>query len=117
VIETTAVQVGRAGDVDLMHALGEGEGYTSVAQRRGGRRDRVRAAPDRQALTVGRRRPGRLHCSSLVYAAYAAEGIRIARTTFGWRQDGTQVPLSQIQPGDLLFSADSDGTPPIPVTS
>jgi cell wall-associated NlpC family hydrolase len=53
-------------------------------------------------------------CSGLVYAAYAAAGIRIARTTFGWRQDGPPVPLSQIQPGDLLFSAGSDGTPANP---
>jgi uncharacterized protein YhfF len=31
VIETTEVRVLPAGDVDLAHALGEGEGYTSVA--------------------------------------------------------------------------------------
>jgi cell wall-associated NlpC family hydrolase len=54
--------------------------------------------------------PGAYDCSGLVYAAYAAAGIRIARTTFGWRQDGPAVPLTQIQPGDLLFSAGSDGT-------
>lgn len=30
VIETTAVRVIRLGDVDLAHALGEGEGFTSV---------------------------------------------------------------------------------------
>jgi cell wall-associated NlpC family hydrolase len=54
--------------------------------------------------------PDGYDCSGLVYAAYAAAGIRIARTTFGWRQDGPQVPLSRIQPGDLLFSAGSDGT-------
>ena len=58
--------------------------------------------------------PDAYDCSGLVYAAYAAAGIRIARTTFGWRQDGPQVPLSQIQPGDLLFSAGSDGTPADP---
>ena len=54
--------------------------------------------------------PDAYDCSGLVYAAYAAAGIPIARTTFGWRQDGPQVPLAQIQPGDLLFSAGSDGT-------
>ena len=54
--------------------------------------------------------PGSYDCSGLVYAAYAAAGIHIARTTFEWQQDGPQVPLSQIQPGDLLFSAGSDGT-------
>lgn len=30
--ETTEVRVVRAGDVDLQHAIDEGEGYTSVAQ-------------------------------------------------------------------------------------
>ena len=58
--------------------------------------------------------PDAYDCSGLVYAAYAAAGVRIARTTYEWRQDGPQVPLSQIQPGDLLFSAGSDGTPANP---
>jgi cell wall-associated NlpC family hydrolase len=58
--------------------------------------------------------PNAYDCSGLVFAAYATAGVRIARTTFGWRQDGPQVPLSQIQPGDLLFSAGSDGTPANP---
>jgi cell wall-associated NlpC family hydrolase len=55
--------------------------------------------------------PDAYDCSGLVYAAYAAAGIHIARTTYQWRQDGAQVPLTGIQPGDLLFSAGSDGTP------
>ncbi len=54
--------------------------------------------------------PNAYDCSGLVFAAYAAAGVRIARTTFGWRQDGPADPLSAIQPGDLLFSAGSDGT-------
>ncbi|MGH3217924.1 MAG: NlpC/P60 family protein [Streptosporangiaceae bacterium] len=58
--------------------------------------------------------PDAYDCSGLMYAAYAAAGIRIARTTYQWRQDGPQVPLSQIMPGDLLFSAGSDGTPANP---
>ena len=36
VIETTAVRVIRLAEVDLDHALGEGEGFTSVAQWRAG---------------------------------------------------------------------------------
>ena len=36
VIETTAVQVIRLGDIGLAHALGEGEGYRSVAEWRAG---------------------------------------------------------------------------------
>ncbi len=58
--------------------------------------------------------PSCFDCSGLVFAAYAAAGIRIARTTYQWRQDGPQIPLSQIQPGDLLFSAGSDGAPANP---
>ena len=54
--------------------------------------------------------PNAYDCSGLVYAAYAAAGIRIARTTFQWYLDGPQVPLDRIEPGDLLFSAGSDGT-------
>jgi cell wall-associated NlpC family hydrolase len=54
--------------------------------------------------------PDAYDCSGLVYTAYGAAGIHIARTTFQWRQDGPQIPLSQIQPGDLLFSAGSDGS-------
>jgi cell wall-associated NlpC family hydrolase len=58
--------------------------------------------------------PNAYDCSGLVFAAYAAAGIHLARTTFGWRQDGPTVPLASIQPGDLLFSAGSDGTPTNP---
>jgi len=58
--------------------------------------------------------PDAYDCSGLVYAAYAVAGIRLGRTTYQWRQDGPVVPLSQIQPGDLLFSAGSDGTPANP---
>ena len=58
--------------------------------------------------------PNCFDCSGLVFAAYAAAGIHIARTTYQWQQDGPQVPLSQIQPGDLLFSAGRDGTPSNP---
>jgi cell wall-associated NlpC family hydrolase len=54
--------------------------------------------------------PNAYDCSGLVFAAYAAAGVSIARTTFGWRQDGPTVPLTAIEPGDLLFSAGSDGT-------
>jgi peptidoglycan DL-endopeptidase CwlO len=54
--------------------------------------------------------PDAYDCSGLVYAAYAAAGIHIARTTYQWQQDGPVIPLSQIQPGDLLFSVGSDGT-------
>lgn len=57
VIETTAVRVIRLADVDLAHALGEGEGYTSVAEWRAGHERfwhsaEMRAALDDPAFTV-----------------------------------------------------------------
>ncbi len=58
--------------------------------------------------------PDSYDCSGLAYAAYASAGIHIARTTFLWHQDGPQVQLTSIQPGDLLFSTGSDGTPANP---
>jgi uncharacterized protein YhfF len=50
VIETTAVRVIRLGDVDLAHALGEGEGYTSVAEWRAGHERFWHSAEMRAAL-------------------------------------------------------------------
>jgi uncharacterized protein YhfF len=50
VIETTAVRVIRLGDVDLAHALGEGEGYDSVAQWRAGHEQFWHSAEMRAAL-------------------------------------------------------------------
>ena len=49
-IETTAVRVIRLGDVDLEHAVREGEGYTSVAEWRAGHERFWHSAEMRQAL-------------------------------------------------------------------
>ena len=74
-------------------------------------RSRSRSASSASPTSGAQTGPDAYDCSGLVYAAYAAAGIRIGRTTYQWRRDGPQVPLTQIQPGDLLFSAGSDGTP------
>jgi uncharacterized protein YhfF len=50
VIETTAVRVMRLGGVDLAHALGEGEGYASVAEWRAGHEHFWHSADVRDAL-------------------------------------------------------------------
>jgi uncharacterized protein YhfF len=50
VIETTAVRIMRLGDVDLDHALGEGEGYASVSEWRAGHERFWHSAEMRQAL-------------------------------------------------------------------
>ncbi len=50
VIETTAVRVMRLAEVDLAHALGEGEGYASVEQWRAGHERFWHSAEVRGAL-------------------------------------------------------------------
>jgi len=50
VIEITAVRVVRLGDVELAHALGEGEGYASVAEWRAGHERFWHSAEMREAL-------------------------------------------------------------------
>ena len=57
VIELTAVRVVRLADVDLAHAVGEGEGYASVAEWRAGHERfwhsaQMRAAMDDPGFTV-----------------------------------------------------------------
>jgi cell wall-associated NlpC family hydrolase len=59
--------------------------------------------------------PAGYDCSGLVMMAYRAAGISLPRTTFQQVNSGTPVySLSQLQPGDLLFSAGSDGSPTNP---
>lgn len=64
--------------------------------------------------------PDAWDCSALVQAAYAASGIALPRTTYEWKQagpvvwmtnDNDHLPISVLQPGDLLYSAGDDGTP------
>jgi cell wall-associated NlpC family hydrolase len=54
-------------------------------------------------------------CSGLVMMAYRAAGIDLPRTTYQQVYAGSAVySLSQLQPGDLLFTPGSDGTPQNP---
>ena len=55
--------------------------------------------------------PAGYDCSGLVMMAYLAGGISLPRTTFQQVAAGTPVYSdSQLKPGDLLFTAGSDGT-------
>ncbi|MEU9939073.1 C40 family peptidase [Streptomyces lavendulae] len=54
---------------------------------------------------------GRCDCSSLTQQAYRKAGITLTRTTYTQIAEGHAVPLSQLRPGDLLFSR---GTPAVP---
>jgi cell wall-associated NlpC family hydrolase len=54
--------------------------------------------------------PDAFDCSGLVMMAYRAAGINIQRTSEAQWASEPQVPASQVQPGDLVFFAGSDGT-------
>jgi cell wall-associated NlpC family hydrolase len=46
---------------------------------------------------------GRFDCSAFVHWAFAEAGIEIGHTTDTLKYAGTQIPPSQMQPGDLVF--------------
>ncbi|MEU0218317.1 NlpC/P60 family protein [Streptomyces sp. NPDC006265] len=50
--------------------------------------------------------PGSYDCSGLTQAAWKAAGVTLPRTTYDQVNVGTTVPLSQAQPGDLVFFYD-----------
>ena len=54
--------------------------------------------------------PDAFDCSGLVMMAYRSAGIDIARTSQDQWTTEVKVPASQVQPGDLVFFAGSDGT-------
>jgi len=58
--------------------------------------------------------PDAFDCSGLAMIAYRAAGIVIPRTSQAQWAFGTQIPASQVQPGDLVFFAGADGTPAAP---
>lgn len=50
--------------------------------------------------------PGSYDCSGLTQGAWKAAGVTIPRTTYDQVDAGTTVPVSQAQPGDLVFFYD-----------
>jgi cell wall-associated NlpC family hydrolase len=58
--------------------------------------------------------PDAFDCSGLIMMAYRTAGIDIARTSEDQWATEQRVPASQVQPGDLVFFAGSDGTPTDP---
>ncbi|MEU1848009.1 NlpC/P60 family protein [Streptomyces sp. NPDC019990] len=50
--------------------------------------------------------PDSYDCSGLTQAAWKAAGVTLPRTTYDQVNAGTTVPLSQAQPGDLVFFYD-----------
>jgi len=54
--------------------------------------------------------PDAFDCSGLVMMAYQAAGVGIARTSEQQWATETRIPASQVEPGDLVFFAGSDGT-------
>ncbi len=66
--------------------------------------------------TYGAEQPGvTFDCSGLTQAAYASAGITIPRTSQEQWAFGRQLSVvEELQPGDLVFSVGSDGTPSAP---
>jgi peptidoglycan DL-endopeptidase CwlO len=58
--------------------------------------------------------PDAFDCSGLVMMAYRAAGINIPRTSQDQWSWGPRISASQVEPGDLVFFAGSDGTPASP---
>jgi cell wall-associated NlpC family hydrolase len=54
--------------------------------------------------------PDAFDCSGLVMAAYRSAGVMIPRTSEIQWTWGPRITASQVQPGDLVFFAGSDGT-------
>jgi peptidoglycan DL-endopeptidase CwlO len=54
--------------------------------------------------------PDAFDCSGLVMMAYRTAGINLERTSQAQWATGVKVPAAQVQPGDLVFFAGSDGT-------
>ncbi|GAA2379231.1 C40 family peptidase [Streptomyces sp. XM4011] len=55
------------------------------------------------AYVMGATGPDAWDCSSLVQAAYASAGVSLPRTSQPQSTSGTQVSLSNLQPGDILY--------------
>jgi cell wall-associated NlpC family hydrolase len=58
--------------------------------------------------------PDSFDCSGLTMMAYRSSGVDIARTSQQQWATEKHIPASQVQPGDLVFFAGSDGTPSAP---
>jgi cell wall-associated NlpC family hydrolase len=54
--------------------------------------------------------PEAFDCSGLTMMAYRAAGVTIPRTSQEQWAFGRQIPAGEVQPGDLVFFAGSDGT-------
>ncbi|MGW7005907.1 NlpC/P60 family protein [Streptomyces sp. NPDC054933] len=53
----------------------------------------------------------RCDCSSLMQKAYAHAGVQLSRTTYTQVSEGKPVSLSDLKPGDLLFTRGTAATP------
>ena len=65
----------------------------------------LNAALSRQGLPYvwGAAGPGSFDCSGLVQWSFAQAGMRMPRVAADQARTGPAVPVSQLQPGDLLF--------------
>ena len=93
-------------------------GRPRPAARRHRREDpRRRRSPARQAVRLRGGRAGRLRLLGPGHDGHRAAGITILRTSQAQWAYGTQIPASQVQPGDLVFFAGPTAPRPPPGTS
>jgi cell wall-associated NlpC family hydrolase len=64
-----------------------------------------------KAYYYGASGPSAYDCSGLTYRSYANQGVVLPRTAAGQYDAGQRVPVSQAQPGDLLFWASNRADP------
>lgn len=88
------------------HVLG-----SAVATSAGDRAVRFALAQVGKPYVWGATGPGSYDCSGLALASWRSAGIALPRTAAEQYYAGAHVPLSQLQPGDLLFWASDPADP------
>jgi peptidoglycan DL-endopeptidase CwlO len=96
--EATAAGVAAAGSAGA-------SGSTAVALTQTEATSMLSAALSRRGMPYvwGAAGPGSFDCSGLVQWSYAQAGVRMPRVAADQARTGPAVPVSQLQPGDLLF--------------
>ncbi len=84
-------------------SLSEGAGALPIPSPRGVVALGVAMTQAGKPYEWGAEGPNSYDCSGLVWWAYRQLGIDIGRTTYDQIYDGVDVPLNNIQPGDLII--------------
>jgi peptidoglycan DL-endopeptidase CwlO len=102
--EATAAGVAAAGATQAPVSAGA-QGSIAAALTQTEATSMLSAALSRRGMPYvwGATGPGSFDCSGLVQWSYAQAGVRMPRVAADQARTGPAVPVSQLQPGDLLF--------------